>query len=386
MSFSEFFKRFLVVLVVLLLWGGIWAARSTLLMGFAAALIAVGISIPAGWLQRRRGMRRGWALVVAIVIFILLILVLLIWLVPRLLSEFVALLDTIPDAIRAFIRLYESIRSRSQFFHAALPAPPTVSDTAVNPAAARAILNRFLSAGLAIAPTLWGGINNVLSVVINIGFVLFIAVFLVIEPHSYIKASLYLIPARYHARAVDIWNKLYTTAYTWISTLMLSITITMTLVWVILGLLLGMPNAMIVAVFAGLATFIPNIGAFLPLIPIAVFTLVSDPGQFLVMAPTYLLIQLLESNVITPSLIKAELNIPPGGLLLFQLLMTLGFGALGLLLAVPVLGVVIVLVREIYSYDLLGLKHLEIELEADGRDKLVLREQQTDPHLTPEQG
>jgi hypothetical protein len=92
--------------------------------------------------------------------------------------------------------------------------------------------------------------------------------------------------------------------------------------------------------------------------------------------PAYLLIQLTESNIITPSLIKAELNIPAGGLMLFQLLMTVAFGALGLLLAVPMFGVLIVLVREIYSYDLLKLRHNTVALQTDGRGNLALREYQ----------
>jgi predicted PurR-regulated permease PerM len=110
------------------------------------------------------------------------------------------------------------------------------------------------------------------------------------------------------------------------------------------------------------------------LIPIAIITLATDPSQFLIMAPAYLLIQMLESSVITPSLIKAELNIPQGGLLLFQLLMTLAFGTLGLLLALPMLAVLIVLVREIYSYDLLGLRSLAIEITTDARGHLTYRE------------
>lgn len=378
MSFSEFFKRFLVVLIVLLLWAGIWAARSTLLMGFAAALLAVGISIPAGWLQRH-GWPRNLARAVSVVGFLLLLLALILWLVPRLFTQFFVLLETVPDALQTLAGVYASLRERSPFFHAALPAPPEVSDTTVDPAAARALLTQFLNAGLAIVPTLWGGVNNVVTVLINIGLVLFIAVFFLIDPFSYIKASLFLIPQRLHGRAIDIWNKLYVTMRTWITTLMLSISITVTLVWLVLGLLLGMPNAIIVAVFAGLATFVPNIGAFLPLIPIAIFSLASSPGQFFVWGPAYLLIQLMESNVITPSLIKAELNIPAGGLLLFQLLMTFAFGALGLLLAVPVLGVLIILVREIYSYDWLGLRHLTIKLETDDHNKLVLRECKAEP-------
>ncbi|MCC6455965.1 MAG: AI-2E family transporter [Caldilineaceae bacterium] len=378
MSFTEFFKRFLTVLLVLLIWAGIWAARSTILMGFAAALIAVGISIPAGWLQRI-GWQRKWALAAAVVGMILILLVLILWLVPRLLSEFVALLETIPDAVSALVANYNTLRDRSPFLTAALPAPPTLSTRAIDPVAARTLLNRFVNAGLAIAPTLLGGINDAATVLINLGFVLFIAVFFVIDPLSYVKASLYLIPERYHTRAVDVWNQFYRTAHTWISTLMISISITMLLVWVILGLLLGMPNAIIVAVFAGLATFVPNIGAFLPIIPIAIFSLADDPGRMLILIPAYLLIQLTESNIITPSLIKAELNIPAGGLMLFQLLMTVAFGALGLLLAVPMLGVLIVLVREIYSYDLLGLRHTAVQLYIDARGHLELHKREVEP-------
>jgi predicted PurR-regulated permease PerM len=119
MPFSEFLKRFLVVLVVVLLWAGMWAARSTLLMGFAAALIAVGISIPAGWLQRK-GWRRGWTLLRATSGILLVVLLLGLWLVPRLLTEFVTLLNTIPDALRALVTSYTTLRARSPFFTVAL--------------------------------------------------------------------------------------------------------------------------------------------------------------------------------------------------------------------------------------------------------------------------
>ena len=69
-------------------------------------------------------------------------------------------------------------------------------------------------------------------------------------------------------------------------------------------------------------------------------------------------------------------RIPAGGLMLFQLLATLALGALGLLLAVPMLAVLIVLVREIYAYDLLGLRHTTIMLHAHADGNLSLRELQ----------
>ena len=374
MTFNEFFKRFLAVLAVLLLCLGIWTARSTLIFGFAAALIAVALSIPAGWLQRR-GLRRGWAIAVATIDVGLVVLLLFFLVVPRLLTGVIELLSTIRPAISSLVTVYANLRERSEFLGAALPSLAVDLDSAlIDPTRAQEILQQFIDASLALAPSLLGGVGTVVALVINLIFVLFIGIFFLIDPQSYIKGSLYLVPHHYHQRATEIWNELYRTLSLWISALLLSISITMGLVWLILGLLLGMPNAIVVAVFAGIATFIPNIGAFLPLIPIFIFTLASDPTQLVIYVPVYLLIQFTESNVITPSIVKAELKIPPGALMIFQLLVTLAFGALGLLLAVPLLAVLIVLVREIYSYDLLGLRNLEVEMKGSQAGQLVLQE------------
>ena len=176
---------------------------------------------------------------------------------------------------------------------------------------------------------------------------------------------------------MEVWKELYATLRAWITALSLSISITVALVWLILGVLLGLPNSLVVAVFAGLATFIPNIGAFLPIIPITIFTLTSEPSNLLLYIPVYLAIQLTESNIITPAIVKAELEVPSGGLLIFQLLMTLAFGALGLLLAVPMLALLIVLVRELYAYDQLGLRNTVVELEINDQGHLQLHEQRT---------
>jgi predicted PurR-regulated permease PerM len=361
-------------LAVLLLCLGIWTARSTLIFGFAAALIAVALSIPTGWLQRR-GLRRGWAIAVATIDVGLVVLLLFFLVVPRLLTGVIELLSTIRPAISSLVTVYTNLREQSEFLSAALPAPALDLDSAlIDSTRAQEILQQFIDASLALAPSLLGGVGTVVAVVINLIFVLFIAIFFLIDPQSYIKASLYLVPRHYHQRATEIWNELYRTLSLWISALLLSISITMGLVWLILGLLLGMPNAIVVAVFAGIATFIPNIGAFLPLIPIFIFTLASDPAQLVIYVPVYLLIQFTESNVITPSIVKAELKIPPGALMIFQLLVTLAFGALGLLLAVPLLAVLIVLVREIYSYDLLGLRNLTLEMKGNQAGQLVLHE------------
>jgi predicted PurR-regulated permease PerM len=181
---------------------------------------------------------------------------------------------------------------------------------------------------------------------------------------------------------LDLWSELYRTLTQWIKTQFLSVSITVSLVWLVLGLFLGVPYAPIIAVFAGVATFIPTLGAFLPLIPIFIFTMAEDPSLMLRAIPAYLAIQLLESNVITPMLIREELQLPSGGVMMFQLVGAALFGALGLLLAVPLLLVLVVLVREIYSYDILGLRAENIEIGVDAAGRMYLgqsRRRETEP-------
>jgi predicted PurR-regulated permease PerM len=59
-------------------------------------------------------------------------------------------------------------------------------------------------------------------------------------------------------------------------------------------------------------------------------------------------IQQLESNVLTPVVMRGTVRLPPALTVLFQTLMAVIFGFLGLLLAVPILAVVVVLVKTLY--------------------------------------
>jgi predicted PurR-regulated permease PerM len=236
-----------------------------------------------------------------------------------------------------------------------------------------------LSSGL---PIVVSGFNAILNLASNLAIVLFVAVFFLVDPVSYVKASLYLVPKHNRPRMVEIWNELYQTIDLWLQAQFSSILITVVLVWAVLGGILNMPNSLTVAVIAGFATFVPNIGAFLPIIPIIIFQLADDPARLVIVLPAYLIIQLLESNVLTPTIVRAELDIPSGALMIFQVVAAFLFGAMGVLLAVPLLAILITLVREIYSFDLLQLRHQPVSLGWNEAGKMVLIERTEDIEAT----
>ena len=369
MTFQTFVKRVLVVAFTLLLLLALWYLRNTLLLVFAAVVVAVGLSLPARGLQRF-GFGRGWANTFATVAVAVLALVLVVWLVPTLVTGLSDLLTGLTGSLNNLAEVYNRVRTSSETLSGVLPPVATNSPSTLTEAEIRALLERALNTGL---PVLVSGGGAALSVLTNVALVFFIALLLLADPLAYLTASLYLVPKSRHERTLQLWAELYHTLKTWLSSLFISITITVLLVWLVLGLL-GMPHVAVVAVFAGFATFVPNIGAFLPLIPVAVFTLATNPASFLVMAPAYLAIQLLESNVLTPTVVKRQLSIPAAGTLVVQLVAGLVFGILGVLLAVPLLAVTITLVRELYSYDALSLRGENINVTLGRNGQLGLSE------------
>ncbi|VGO16705.1 hypothetical protein PDESU_05296 [Pontiella desulfatans] len=364
MPFSEYIKRVLATVLLLAVATALWSTRSILVLAFASVVIAIAIAQPMLFLQRK-GVKRGLALALAIGFSFTAITLLSLWIIPTLGKGVGELVNEVPAAAEKAKVAY------GEWWHATPSAqgimPKIPEANAKEPLDANAIRNVFnwlVKSGMAIAPDLLGGIGIIASILVNLGLVLFIAVFFLLDPQSYIKAFLYLVPKDNHERTKEIVRTLYTTLTKWLNAQLFSVTVIVLLVWFILGVILGMPNAMVVALFAGLATFIPNIGAVLPIIPIGIFTLAyADPGKLLVYIPVYLAIQFTESNIITPQVVKAQLNIPAGFLMLFQLLITMALGALGLVLAVPILATLIVFVREVYSYDVLKLKNVKVHID-----------------------
>ncbi len=364
MTFRDYIKRVLATVLLLSLFYALWSTRSILMLAFAAVVIAIAIAQPMHFLQKH-GCKRGVAVAMAIVLSFSAVTLITLWVMPTLAKGVAELVNDIPAAADKAKVAYDEWWNATPTMQSLLPEIPEANaKEPLDPNAVRNVFNWLVKSGMAIAPDLLGGLGLIAGILVNLGLVLFIAVFFLLDPKSYIKALLYLVPPKSHPRTRQVIKQLYSTLTKWLNAQLFSVTVIVLLVWFILGVVLRMPNAMVVALFAGFATFIPNIGAVLPIIPIAIFTLAySDPSKLLLYLPVYLGIQFLESNVITPQVVKAQLNIPAGFLLLFQLLITMALGALGLVLAVPVLACLIVLVREVYSYDVLKLRNMKVHLD-----------------------
>jgi predicted PurR-regulated permease PerM len=117
--------------------------------------------------------------------------------------------------------------------------------------------------------------------------------------------------------------------------------------------LLGVKLVLANALLAGLLNIIPNVGPTMSTVfPMSVAVL-DAPWKSIAVLGSYVVIQNIESYVITPSVMHHQVKLLPGLTLTAQFVFTLIFGPLGLLLALPLAVVLQVVIREVLIHDVL---------------------------------
>lgn len=118
-------------------------------------------------------------------------------------------------------------------------------------------------------------------------------------------------------------------------------------------LLIGLDSALILAFIALIFTTIPFLGPFLAITPALLVGFSQSLFMSVKVAIVFIIVQQLESNVISPQIIGQRLHIHPLTIILLLLAAGTFFGLPGLLLATPVYAVCKVLFANLYKIYLL---------------------------------
>jgi predicted PurR-regulated permease PerM len=131
-------------------------------------------------------------------------------------------------------------------------------------------------------------------------------------------------------------------------------------------LLLDVKAAFALGFIAGLLEFIPTVGPILSAVPGILMGFVDAPEKAAIVALAYWGIQFLENNLLIPYLMRGEMDLPPALTLIAKTLMTLVFGFLGLMVAVPLTAAVLVPVRLIAHREDARERALQEQAEVEG--------------------
>lgn len=200
-----------------------------------------------------------------------------------------------------------------------------------------------------------GAFSTIFGAFADLFVMLFIGFYLALHPKPYIQGFLFLFPREKRDRLKEVMSSVYHALKWWLigrATSMAAVgVLTAFGLW-----LLDMPLIMALALLAGLLSFVPFIGPIAAAIPAILVGLIDSPSQALYVVLVYFIVQLLESNILTPYVQKQAVSLPPAVMLSGQMLMGAVFGLQGLALSTPMLVSMIVIVQMLYVCDVLGEK------------------------------
>lgn len=345
LSFSFVARATLVVLVVFALMHGVWLTRDILFIGFLAVLYASFLSIFVEWLEPYMPRWAATVLVFFLLLGVLAGFFFLTW--PSLQGQISTIRRDVPQTI-------ESVSGWVEEQARAIGGDGEPTERF------REQLNERL--GTEAANIVAGALpllNTVIGALTGLLLVVFTGLFLTVSPRLYLNGFLAMVPARGRPRLRSALEEAGGALRRWIGGMSLNMVVifvlTTTGLW-----LLGVPAPLALGLIAGLLVFIPFVGPILSAIPAMALALTVSPLMVLWVALLYLGVQQLESNALTPIVMKRAVDLPPALMLLFQMAMSVLFGFIGLLVAVPLLAVARVLVERLY------VERLDQEVDADG--------------------
>lgn len=205
----------------------------------------------------------------------------------------------------------------------------------------------------AVIASVGGFFSSTAGMIANFFITILLAIYLAVEPKTYISGLTKLFPVSKRARASAVVYEIGETLRWWLIGKIGSMFVIGVLTWIGLSII-GVPLALTLGLIAGLLSFVPNFGPILSAIPAILLAFIQSPITAVYVAVLYIGVQLIESNLITPWIERQTVELPPALTIFSQLVLAVLIGGLGLVLATPILAVIMVVVQMLYIQDVLG--------------------------------
>lgn len=317
----------------------LWRIRFVVLLAFLAVTLATVLNRIVRQLTRWR-LKRGFAIAITLVAITALIGVLLAIAIPPFVEQVRQWVNQIPVEAAQLSTWIDQVDER---------VPIEISEQLQKldmflrdiPRLIRGIFNNFFLL-----------FRGTLSVFVNFLLVLVITIMLLANPRAYRRAFVVLFPEFYRYRVQEILDHCETSLVAWGVGILFNMVVITLMSFCGLALI-GVPLPIANAFIAGALTFIPNVGPVLSVVPPAILGLLEAPWKAIAVIALYVLIQQLESNFLTPLIMKRQVSLLPAMALLSQLIFGLLFGFLGLFLALPMVVIGQVWLQELLVADIM---------------------------------
>ncbi|MXP62461.1 AI-2E family transporter [Roseomonas sp. M0104] len=219
------------------------------------------------------------------------------------------------------------------------------------------ILRRFQPQNLSLpagtgTSTAFTAINTTFGILGNAVLVLFLGVYFAVDPGLYRRGIELMVAPSLRPKAHNVAVEAAHTLRGWLGAQLISMTavglLTALGLWII-----GIPLALVLGVIAGLLAFIPTIGPVMSAVPGLLVGLSEGLSGVLLVAGVYLVVQTVESYLLTPYVQRRSVDLPQAVTIIALVGFGLLYGFLGMMLATPLAAVLLMLVNRLYVDDYL---------------------------------
>jgi predicted PurR-regulated permease PerM len=314
-----------VVLVII----GLWMSMRLMpvILVLVVALMIVGALGPAvEWLEQRRVGRVAAIAIVFSVLFVSSVLI------------FALTLPELVNQVRSLIGMEPALRERLAEWFARSPLTASLADAMRNvqydeliKSSAASVLNFFTIV--------------VESIAYGVGAI-FLALYMMLDRDRLRGALFAVVPRTHHIRLSRIIVSLNTIVGGYIRGQAITCAMMAVFMFVLLTAC-GIPNALVIAVFGGIADVLPYIGIFITMGPAVAAALPFGTVITLVVFLLMLAYEEFESRVLVPVVYGRALRLPSSVVLLSLIAGATLFGIIGALLALPVAATILMLIDKL---------------------------------------
>ena len=328
---------FLAIIIALYI---LWSIKQVLLLAFGAIVFATAINQLVKWLQRIFKLDRKIAVAIAVTGVLALVAGFIALVIPPFIEQFQQLVTQVPVGLEQLSGWNEWLRNL---------LPDNLIEEVRGLESLTTNVQSFFNG---LIGNFFDLFSSTLGIVLNSLLVIVVTIMLLSEPRPYRQMFLLMFPAFYRQRVQIILKKCEKNLGGWAIGILFNMAIIAILSGIgllILGVRLPLANSLL----AGILTFIPNLGPVLSVVPPTAMALLDAPWKGAAVIALYIIIQQVESNILTPVVMKKQVSLLPAVTLLAQVAFAVFFGLLGLFLALPFTVVAQVWLKEVLVKDIL---------------------------------
>jgi predicted PurR-regulated permease PerM len=195
------------------------------------------------------------------------------------------------------------------------------------------------------------GTLSAFGIVVDIALVIFLAVYLALDPDLYRRGLVRLFPKVARPRVAAALADAGTALHKWLMGQLFAMVCVGTLTAIGLHFA-GVPLAVPLGILVGILDFVPVVGPFIAAFPGVLIAFGQSPQLALYAVGVYVAMQFIEGHFILPLAQRWALALPPGLTLLGIVAFGVLFGPMGVFLAMPLIVVTVTLVQKLYVENL----------------------------------